>query len=1189
MIPPSVVPPDRARKYPFPNFIPTRQPIPKDFELWPDLAFPDLKGATLPTTPPIPPVVQTGDIITATHENTVTTSLNDLWTNEQYIAAHMLSDPTTQLGDLLVRGAAVISRLPVGIDGQVLAADHAQTLGMKWINFNASTIGAVPTTTKIIPGAGISGGGALTGDVTLSANVLSVFGRTGAVVLTNADITGAGGVPTSRQFIAGTGLSGGGDMLADRTFNVVDNTTTQKVRVSSGGTLIGTHREVNFISGANVTISVTDNPGSDRTDVSIASTGGGGGMVDPTTSKGDLITRTSSALTRLPVSPTDGWVLTADSAQPTGLKWAAASGGGGGSQTPWTSDIDAAGFTLKSTGKIGVGNTGAVLPDANLGISHVIVGSTTTKNMGEVTVAVAGADPTAAGAFAFANYANAATEKRIAAMGAATDGAANSGALSFYVWQAGAMKTPLTIRANGNIGINNANPAYALDVAGDLNITGTFRVNGAPIGGGSGNQTPWTSDINAAGYSLNSAGHIGIGVTSGTAAITESLTATSELALFATQTVATLRARVSLANAGGDIADFGIYGASTSPPSFQRHAVVLSTNDLIFASGAMAERARITATGRLGINNAIPSRLIHVVGSSTASSANQIAISGYQAAFEVLNAANTQNYFMGIDDADGAKFKIGIGSSVAQGLIPTITMTPGQPGLVGIGTTSPGALLHLQYSSWNLLRLSTTLSTNNHIQVRFSAATPGDMWAMGTDNVFANGSKDFAIYDLIGNKATLLLQSSTGNVGIGLTSPARRLEVASDGSNWAGATFSGNGGTDKVAIGNFSNCATIAGNSAALNATANLSLNPGGGKVGINTTVIGSPLHIGGDATQNTPQGAITLSRIWNSATDTRASAIFHYYSAISGDDTLAFAVSGDAGGYNQPAQLSQIRMLIRSNGFVGIGTSNPQGPLHVAGPNYQIRAYLSTSNQNVVIQRVSGLGIIQSQTDGVGYDPLTINGNGGNVGIGNTVNPQAALHVCGVNGSAPNVTQDMGVANFQNQSNAQLSIIIDNTGICSLQTKNFTNNGTTYPLLLLPVNGNVGVGGWISPGYKLHVALDSAAKPGSSTWTVPSDLRFKENVQPVEDDSVALLRALQWIRYQYNGKGQTPKGHKSIGMDAKELQKIMPDAVRVTRGKMEMGDLKDSDLYAIDYHAVFVHAARAIQLLDERLRKAGL
>jgi hypothetical protein len=38
----------------------------------------------------------------------------------------------------------------------------------------------------------------------------------------------------------------------------------------------------------------------------------------------------------------------------------------------------------------------------------------------------------------------------------------------------------------GNVGINNSSPAYKLDVVGDINITGSFRINGTPIGTGGG-------------------------------------------------------------------------------------------------------------------------------------------------------------------------------------------------------------------------------------------------------------------------------------------------------------------------------------------------------------------------------------------------------------------------------------------------------------------------------------------------------------------------------------------------------------------------------------------------------------------------------------------------------------------------------------------------------------------------------
>ena len=82
-----------------------------------------------------------------------------------------------------------------------------------------------------------------------------------------------GMTPSSRIIATGTGLTGGGNLTADRTLSVVTDSTVQKSEYADAGTLIATRKRLNFIDGGGITATVTDNSGQNRADVTFGSSG----------------------------------------------------------------------------------------------------------------------------------------------------------------------------------------------------------------------------------------------------------------------------------------------------------------------------------------------------------------------------------------------------------------------------------------------------------------------------------------------------------------------------------------------------------------------------------------------------------------------------------------------------------------------------------------------------------------------------------------------------------------------------------------------------------------------------------------------------------------------------------------------------------------------------------------------------
>lgn len=133
----------------------------------------------------------------------------------------------------------------------------------------------------------------------------------------------------------------------------------------------------------------------------------------------------------------------------------------------------------------------------------------------------------------------------------------------------------------GNVGIGNFGSTYKLDVTGDINITGNYKINGVNIStGGGGSQTPWTSDIDGGGFKLKN---------------TELVEASYGLLIIPTPP-------------GPVFMDVGAYA-----PDADAWVWVTANAKLRFATND-TERMLISADGKIGINNSNPNYKLDVSG-----------------------------------------------------------------------------------------------------------------------------------------------------------------------------------------------------------------------------------------------------------------------------------------------------------------------------------------------------------------------------------------------------------------------------------------------------------------------------------------------------------------------------------------------------------------------------------------------
>ena len=727
----------------------------------------------------------------------------------------------------------------------------------------------------------------------------------------------------------------------------------------------------------------------------------------------------------------------------------------------------------------------------------------------------------------------------------------------------------IRINSSGEVGIGTATPGYKLDIAGDVNVTGNFKINGANINNGTVTEVTGTAPISVATGTSTPA----ISISDATAAAKGAVQVGSNITVASgvislTGTNVTNALAYTPVNKAGDTMSGGLTVSAAASSLLNLTSTTGASEVTLTNSGATAYKITNTSpaalypnilsirNGPTGYNTGIVLDTSNNMGLGTGSPTSKLHILGTGSPVIIDSTNSTQNK---ISFVEGGTNRGYIGASATKTFAVQNTSASDQltvltGGNVGIGTAAPVETLDVN----GAIKIGNSSGTNDGT-IRWTGADFEGLKSGSWTSLTASSS--VAQFACPVGFSKLLKQGQTLGCIKDATIAAASCQSALTNcwSTYGARLPNYNESRIAVAEGLITIAARQWTGEASYDGT-----NPSCGV--INTDSSPEAFNHANSYVYRCfiPAGANggSVQSFADTDVDTKIQV-----EESANENKIRFDTAGSE------------RMIIDETGKVGIGTAAPVNKLHVVESSsdtaltgsFGLRLENSdTTNNNYISIKLGSrdtsagaiyTGVIGTQitdhtvgsADGDLYFMTTLNGtpgehmrilNSGNVGVGTSV-ATSKFSILSTNNINSGSNLANGIAALRIQDGTSIGLLFDTNQIEQMDATNalYLNNNSAANTIINAGGGNVGIG--ISPTYQLQLSTDSAAKPGTSTWTIASDVRLKD-IQAPYTRGLHALEGIETVYFNYKTGNplNLPSDKKYVGIKAQEVLKVIPEAV---------------------------------------------